>query len=720
MTCASCVARVEAALLDVPGVQQASVNLATEEALVAHGPSVSFQDLAEAMDAAGYVLELQDALQSPPERALAWRPVLWSLLLAAPVIALHFARPGVWNDAIQWLLCTVLLLTTGRLFFEIGFKALARFKPEMNSLIALGLSAAYGYSSVVMALGRSHGHGVLLMDVAMLVLFIRFGRALEERARYAAFDSLSVLLATEPKHARKVAAEGLVDCEVGELQVGDVIEVARGEVSPLDGRVVTGQSEFNEALITGEPLPVSKAMGSEVLAGSLNEQASVRVEVTRAGDDSTLRQLVRRVSQAQAAKAPIQRFADQIAAVFVPIVIGIASLTLLLWLSLGAGVEVAVSRAVAVLVIACPCALGLATPTAVVVGSSLALRHGLLVKRAPVLEALARVRCVAFDKTGTLTLGRPQYQQSLGEASGLEAAVSLAQSSSHPLSRALQRWGAEQGFEAEDCEDLEEIPGVGLKGRLHGCELALLSDRGVRERGIEIPSELEQQAQDLRLQGAAVTWFVRAGALSAGLVFRDGLRAEAGAAIKQLNKWGVSCVIISGDSQNTVTAVAEELSTAGAPLRALGELRPEDKDRAIQELKAEFNGPVAFVGDGINDALALSTADVGLAMGSGTAVARMTGDMVLLRGGIELLVQAVDISRRTLQRIRWNLFFATIYNALALPLAAGLFSPWGLEWPPSLAAMAMALSSVTVVTSSLLLARVEPHSVSKIPKEESL
>ena len=758
MTCASCVARVESALNAVPGVTEASVNLVNNRARVTLSEPVPNARLVEAVEAAGYELRPISEESSSQDKsagqgaaeteASPWRPVIIAAVIGAALMALHqlhhqTGRPG---ELLQGLLTLILLAVPARAIVTTGSRALLRGSPEMNSLVTLGLGAATLESFWLLTLApESRGEARLLfMEAGMLATFILFGRALEEGARRRAFGALETLLDREPKRARRLVDGETEECAIEDLAIGDRLRLTRGERVPVDARIVEGHSAFDESLITGESAPGERGPGDEVMAGTVNLEHPLTVEVTRVGAESTLRRLVDLVARAQADKAPVQRFADQVAAVFVPIVLVIAALTFAFWWFTGAGAFVAVTRAVAVLVVACPCALGLATPTAVVVGSALALDRGLLVKSAPALETLARLDTVVFDKTGTLTLGKPSVTGVYGGAEGGSRspdsdeagdrldprAAALAGRSRHPLSLAIVahvagRSDTEGDVEADaeadsepspakapssdplDGWSVEERDGRGLvaTGPDGDGRLALGSRTLMESLELTISDAIAEAAERAAGAGASLVWFGVDERVEAVIALRDEPRPEAAAVVSALHELGVKARVLSGDIRPSVAAVAERLGLGSDEFEA--ELKPADKLARLDELKSGGRR-VAMVGDGINDAPALARADLGIAMGSGTDVAQEAGDIVLLSGDLRGLPTAIAIGRATLRRVRLNLVWATGYNLIGIPLAAGVFLPWGWSLSPSFAGLAMAFSSVSVVLSSLLLRRYRP------------
>lgn len=702
MTCASCVRHVEKALLTIPGSEQASVNLATASAKVSLPPDLDPQEVYKVVEDAGFQAgPLRAAGETVTQQGNPW---LAFTLAAIPVATMILSAVlGVAPEALLWIQClgaSFALAIPGRSILGGGVRNLFRLKPDMNSLVALGLIAAYLFSLThfISADGAS-GH-LMFKEASMLLLFILFGRALEHKARDSAFGALSNLLRDEPKRARRVNDGQIEEVLCSELKRGDRVLVERGSRAPVDGVIVDGSSAFDESLITGESLPVQRSKGDPVIAGAINSEGPITMMVTRAGEDTTLRQLVALVSQAQAEKAPIQRYVDRVASVFVPIVLGIALLTLAIWLGTGATWSYGLSRFVAVLVVACPCALGLATPTAIVVGSSVALRHGILVKSAGVLEGLSHLGTLAFDKTGTLTEGKPMVVAIFGDEDGSGDARALASQSQHPLSKAIAASGdvSELAFRL-----VKETPGQGIMGKTKDRVKCFLGALDLMEaQGLSLTEDLQEAIKSEDARGCTLVFFAQGDAIKLVFALRDQIRSEAPSLLAFLKSQGLQTCLLTGDREDAAKFVAKDL---GLENWKAG-LRPEQKLATLDELKKEAAPKlVAMFGDGINDAPALARADVGISLAEGTDVAREAGDIILLTPGLGAFRQALEISRATLRKIRQNLLWATVYNLAGIPLAAGLFAPWGWDLTPSFAGLAMAFSSVSVVTNSLFLNR---------------
>jgi Cu+-exporting ATPase len=748
MSCAACVSRVERVLLAVPGVRSAEVNLATERARIEADPgnATLAEAVLAALDRAGYPGTLRPdpaAAPSPGAPPAAASPAaaehqLWPVLLGAalslplvlPMLAMPFgldlSLPALW----QWALATPVQFWLGARFYVGAFKSLRGGSGNMDVLVALGTSAAYGLSLYLMwehartGVGWEHRHHdgmaphLYFEAAAVVITLVLLGKTLEARAKRKTGEAIRALEALRPERARRRTAgpDGRMhedEVPIAALRVGDTVLVRPGERIAVDGTVLEGTSECDESLITGESLPVPKAPGQHVVGGALNGTGALAVRVGVLGAETTLSRIVRLVETAQSRKAPIQRAVDRVSAVFVPVVVGLALLTLLGWGLARGDWEVAIVNAVSVLVIACPCALGLATPTAIMVGTGVAARHGILIRDAEALETAHAIGTVAFDKTGTLTEGRPALLALVAAAgeddtSALAQAAALQAASEHPLAHAVRQAAAARSLAAPQAEAVQAVPGRGVRGNVAGTALMLGSGGWMQELGVAV-APLQAQADDWQRQGRTVSWLAAQQAdgsmrLVAMLVFGDALKANAAAAIQALRRAGVKTLMLSGDHRASAEAVARQLGIDD--VRA--EVRPEHKAEIVEALRGEAAGPghpgrrVAMVGDGLNDAPALAAADVGIAMAGGTDVAMHSAGITLMRGDPMAVPAAIDISRRTWAKIRQNLFWAFAYNVLGIPLAAfGLLNPM-------VAGAAMALSSVSVVGNALSLRRWRP------------
>lgn len=719
MSCASCVARVEKALLKVPGVSAAAVNLATERAEVQLDAATDHAAVIQAVVAAGY--HATEVVASPlpsqpvaePERDLPdWWPVALaaalSLPLMLPMLGMLFGYHWMLNGWVQWLLATPVQFWLGARFYRGGWSALKAGAGNMDLLVATGTSAAYGLSVFVLLQHREQGHdihGLYFEASAVVITLVLLGKWLETRAKRHTADALRALAALRPEVARVRRDKNIVTLPVAQVQRGDVVVVFPGERMPVDGVVCEGSSDVDESLITGESLPVAKNIGARVTAGAVNGNGLLVVETREIGAETVLSRIIRLVEDAQAAKAPIQFLVDRVSAVFVPVVFVIAIITFLAWGWLTQNWEQALLNAVAVLVIACPCALGLATPAAMMVGTGVAARYGILIKDAAALEMARTVNCVAFDKTGTLTEGKPQLlslqAHDADENTLLALAAAVQQGSDHPLAQAVIKRATENSTVIATATEQRALPGRGVQARIAGKLYFLGNQQLMRERGVDAQAHdhvWAQQAEKHLQHGNTVSWLVDENKKIIGmLVFGDRIKSVAATAISRLHERQVRTVLISGDNPGAVAHVAQQLGMD----RFYAEVLPADKASLINDLKTQGD-VVAMVGDGINDAPALAAADIGMAMSTGTDVAMHAAAITLMRGDPQLVAAALDISRRTYGKIQQNLFWAFIYNVIGIPVAAfGLLNP-------VVAGAAMAMSSVSVISNALLLKRWRP------------
>jgi len=711
MTCASCAGRVERALLKQPGVISVSVNLASEKASLQVLAGSDSAALIAAVEAAGYHASLpeQETKVAPSnftrEHWLLLAAVLLTLPLALPMFAdwlgWHWMLPA-W---LQFTLATPVQFVIGARFYRAAWNALRAGTGNMDLLVAIGTSAAYGLS---LYLWWTAGDGQIahlyFESSATVITLVLLGKFLESRAKRQTGAAIQALQALRPEQAVRIVDGRDEQISIARLQVGDLLRVRPGERFPADGEVVEGQSQADESLITGESLPLDKAPGDRVTGGAINGAGQLLVKTTALGAESVLARIIRLVEDAQAAKAPIQKLVDRISAVFVPVVLLIAALTFAGWLLNGSGMEQALINAVSVLVIACPCALGLATPAAIMAGTGVAAKHGILIKDAQALEIAHKVTDVAFDKTGTLTSGKPQLLHwktvpGTSEEDLLGLAGALQQGSEHPLAKAVLRSCSERNLRLPAVNASHSLPGRGTRGQVGELELALGNQRLLEEQQLRA-GELQQQAAAWQNEGRTLSWLLQLApqAKVLGLLaFGDELKAGAAAAVASLQQRGVTCHLISGDNPGSAGVVARQLGIQQVHANVL----PEDKAAHVAALKRAGH-VVAMVGDGINDAPALAAADVGIAMGGGTDVAMAAAGISLMRGDPQLVPAALEISRRTYAKIRQNLFWAFVYNLVGIPLAAaGLLNP-------VLAGAAMALSSVSVVSNALLLGYWKP------------
>ncbi|WP_018606618.1 heavy metal translocating P-type ATPase [Uliginosibacterium gangwonense] len=706
MTCASCVARVEKALGRVPGVTEVEVNLATEMARIQTRLDADVAPLIQALEGAGFEGNLREAHSQKAEenRKAQALPLILSALLSLPLVlpmagelfGVHWMLAG-W---LQCLLASPVQFVFGARFYRAGWKSLRAGSGNMDLLVALGTSAAYGLSLYL--LFAKPGAHLYFEASAVVITLVLLGKWLEGRAKRQTTAAIRALQALRPETARIRTAAGEEEVAIGRVALGDIVVVRPGERIPVDGMLIEGESQVDEALITGESLPVAKTQGAVLIGGSVNGEGLIALRTTAVGAQTALARIIELVESAQAKKAPIQHQVDRVAAVFVPIVMGIAALTLLGWGIWQGDWQQALLNAVAVLVIACPCALGLATPTAMMVGSGVAARHGILIRDAEALEIAHRVRVVAFDKTGTLTQGKPilmahENVSPAGASHTLALAAALQAGSEHPLAHALRN--AAQGA-TPAASDVKAVAGRGIQGVIDGHTYALGSLKWMSELGLHAET-LATQAAPHQEQGHTVSWLVELSTppqLLALFAFGDAPRVESAQAIAHLKSAGIRSVLLTGDHAISAAAIAKTLGVE--EVRA--EVLPADKARIIEALRQQY-GAVAMIGDGINDAPALAAADVGFAMGSGTDVAMHAAGITLMRADPRLVMDAIDISRQTTRKIHQNLFWAFIYNLIGIPLAAaGMLNP-------VIAGAAMAFSSVSVVSNALLLKRWRGH-----------
>ncbi|PWC84895.1 metal ABC transporter ATPase [Azospirillum sp. TSH100] len=712
MTCASCSGRVEKALNRLPGVETATVNLATERAhVVAFAGSLDTADLVAAVEKVGYgAAPVAQGGEQREEEARADRSrrglhhVLIAAALSLPLLAGMigdlFGADWMLPGWVQLILASVVQVWLGARFYRAGWNALRAGAGNMDLLVALGTSAAWGLSLYLMLTAHpGHQPHLYFEASSVLITFVLFGKWLEARAKGQTAAAIRALMDLRPATAR-LRRDGVeTEVPVERVRVGDLVVIRPGERVPVDGRVIEGGGGVDESMLTGESLPVDKEPGARVTGGSINGDGLLVVETTAVGTETMLAQIVRMVEGAQASKAPIQRLVDRVSAVFVPAVLAVAALTLAGWWVVGGDLEAAIVTAVSVLVIACPCALGLATPTAIMVGTGVAARHGILIKDAEALERAHALTAVAFDKTGTLTEGKPRVTD-LIPADGtdgetlLRLAAALQAGSEHPLALALRDRAAGAGMAADPVSDFRALAGRGVAGTVAGRRLQLGNARAVAEAGLR-PGVLAEQADALAASGRTLSWLIEVGEgpRPLGLVaFGDIVKDSAITAVASLKAQGVEPVMVTGDGWGAARSVAAALGIG----RVFAEVLPGDKAAVVATLKGEGK-VVGMVGDGINDAPALAAADVGIAMATGTDVAMHSAGVTLMRGDPRLVAGAIDVSRRTYAKIRQGLFWAFAYNVIGIPLAAsGNLSP-------VLAGAAMALSSVSVVVNALTL-----------------
>jgi Cu+-exporting ATPase len=720
MTCAGCVGSVEHALRTVPGVLSAHVNLATEEAALSLDPSApaTVEQLRQAVSDAGYeaLAPVTDDLPAEGgevfeararEDAALKRTLVFAGAAAAAIMALDLLGMNQATRWIQFALALPVQFVAGARFYKGAWAALRHRRADMNTLIALGTTAAFAVSTfVTLAPALARAWGVPLHayfdTAAAIVTLVLLGKWLEARARRRTGGALAGLLAFRPERARVERAGGVLDVAASEVQAGEIFVLRPGDRVPVDGVVIEGASSVDESWLTGESLPLEKGPGSGVLAGSVNHEGALRARALRVGGQTALARVVRFVREAQGSRAPIQALADRVAAVFVPVVLGVAAVTLVTWLALDS--SVALAHTVAVLVIACPCALGLATPTALAVGMGRAADAGILIRHGAALERAGAIDTVVFDKTGTLTRGRPDvaaFESAPGEdaRAALTLAASAEAPSEHPYARAIVRCARDRGVELLPATAFKAVPGRGARAEVNGDVVRVGSPQFVDAEGVDL-SPLAARIDALAREGRAVLIVARARTPIGLFALADAVKDQAADEVARLIRAGVTPVLLTGDAEGPARQVAHAV---GIEQVSFG-VAPEDKARMIERLRREGRR-VAMVGDGVNDAPALAAADLGMALGTGADVALDAADVTLLRGDLAGVHRALTLARRTVATIRQNLFWAFVYNVLGIPLAAGLFAPLGLSLDPMFAAGAMALSSVSVLTNSLRLAR---------------
>ena len=734
MTCASCVGRVERALKAIPGVTDAVVNLATERATV-HG-SAAAATLIAAIEDAGYEAKLIGAAASngaedqtaeraekkDAERRELARDFTIAAVLTAPVFLLEMGShliPGVhgliestigmqWSWYIQFALTTLVLFIPGIRFYDKGLPALWRLAPDMNSLVAVGTLAAYGYSLVATFAPRFLPSGTINVyyeAAAVIVALILLGRLLEARAKGRTSEAIRRLAGLQAKTARVRRDGKTVDLPIGSVVSGDIVEVRPGERLPVDGEVVEGASYVDESMITGEPVPVSKSPGSAVVGGTVNQKGAFVFRATAVGGNTVLSQIIRMVEEAQGSKLPIQALVDKVTMWFVPAVFAVAALTFAAWLTFGPSpaLTFALVNAVAVLIIACPCAMGLATPTSIMVGTGRGAELGVLFRKGEALQLLKDAKVVALDKTGTLTEGKPtltdlELAAGFNRSTVLGLVAAVEAKSEHPIANAIVEAAAGEGIALPVVSDFESVTGFGVKAMVEGKRVEIGADRYMSELGHDVATFSEVAAR-LGDEGKSPLYAAIDGKLAAIIAVADPIKAATPAAIKALHDLGLKVAMITGDNARTAKAIATRLRID----KVVAEVLPDGKVDAVRGLRAKY-GKVAFVGDGINDAPALAEADVGLAIGTGTDIAIEAADVVLMSGSLQGVPKAIALSKATIGNIRQNLFWAFAYNTALIPVATGLLYPaYGILLSPVFAAGAMALSSVFVLGNALRL-----------------
>lgn len=734
MSCASCVGRVEKALLEQPGVVEASVNLATESASVTYLSGViTQQELVAVPTAMGYPasfeqIDQQDQTERKQvEASHLRRMTLIAAILTLPVFLAEmgghlFPSLHVWignsigmqtSWVLQFILSSIVMAWPGQQFYRRGLPALFKGTPDMNSLVAIGSLAAWGYSTIATFLPSvlpEESRAVYFEAAAVIVTLILLGRFLEARAKGRTGEAIRSLIGLQAKSAR-VERDGVVtEIDIADIRTGDIVHIRPGEKIPADGRLVSGQSYIDESMITGEPVPVDKSIGDELVGGTINGTGALQMQASKVGADTMLAQIIRMVEQAQGARLPVQDLVNRITAWFVPAVLVIAVLTMLVWFFVGP--EPTLTRAliagVSVLIIACPCAMGLAVPTSIMVATGRAAEIGVLFRQGAALQTLQRTTVIALDKTGTLTLGQPeltdlQVMNDMAEDDVLAMVAAIEDSSEHPIAQAIVKAARARELVFPELADFESLTGMGVRATVSGQQVLIGTQRLMTDHDIALDSAPDE-VQRLGEQGKTPLFVAVDGKLAALLAVADPVKQTTPTAIKALHDLGLKVAMITGDNQATADSIARELGID----HVVAQVMPDGKVDAIRQLSSD-DATVAFVGDGINDAPALAAADVGIAIGTGTDVAIESADVVLMSGDLLGVVNAMELSQRTMKNIKQNLLWAFGYNVLLIPVAAGVLYPLnGMTLSPMLAALAMTLSSVFVLTNALRLRWVKP------------
>jgi Cu+-exporting ATPase len=739
MSCASCANSIEDAIRSLPGVSECNVNFGAELASVTYDPKkTDLKAIQDAVDAAGYSAQpIQDLLSEDDTELRArqaesrdlqrkvWTGGIISTILmigslpAMTGLQIPFIPMWLHNFWLQAVLTAPVQFWCGKSFYLNSWKALKRHAATMDTLIALGTSAAYFYSLFVTIFpGFLTAEGltpsVYYETSAVVITLILLGRLFENRAKGQTSEAIRQLMGLQARTARLVRNGQEMEVAIAEVQLGDIILVRPGEKIPVDGEVIEGASTIDEAMVTGESLPVKKQPGDQVIGATINKTGSFKFRATRVGKDTLLAQIVKLVQQAQGSKAPIQRLADRVTGWFVPAVIAIAIATFIIWYNVMGNVTLALITTVGVLIVACPCALGLATPTSIMVGTGKGAENGILIKGADSLELAHKVQAIVLDKTGTLTQGKPTVTDFVtvngtansNELKLLRLAASVEHNSEHPLAEAVVQYAQSQQVELTEVAEFEAIVGSGVQGYVSNQLVFIGTQRWLNELGIDTQA-LERQRDRLEYLGKTVIWIAVDGKLEAIAGISDALKPSSTNAVRALQKLGLEVVMLTGDNRRTAEVIAREVGIK----RVIAEVRPDQKAAQVQAIKSEGK-IVAMVGDGINDAPALAQADVGIAIGTGTDVAIAASDITLISGDLQAIVTAIQLSRATIRNIRQNLFFAFIYNVAGIPIAAGILFPFfGWLLSPIIAGAAMAFSSVSVVTNALRLRKFQPKTI---------
>lgn len=738
MSCAACAKNIEDAIRSVEGVNECNVNFGAEQATLAYDDrKTNIAEIQQAVDAAGYAAQpmQEDVLadeddaerqERQAEQRKLQRKVWTAGAIAAVLVVgslpamtgLSIPLLPMWlhDPIVQWVLTTPVLFWCGASFFINAWKALKRHTATMDTLVAIGTGAAYLYSLFPTFfpewfIAQGLNPDVYFEAATVIIALLLLGRLLENRAKGQTSEAIRKLIGLQARTARVIRQGREVDLPIAAVVVGDVILVRPGEKIPVDGEILTGRSAIDEAMVTGESLPVTKQVGDPVIGATLNKTGSFTFRATRVGKDTFLAQIVKLVQQAQGSKAPIQRLADQVTGWFVPAVIAIAIATFILWYNVMGNVTMALITTVGVLIIACPCALGLATPTSIMVGTGKGAENGILIKGADSLELAHKLQTIVLDKTGTITQGKPSITEFVTvrgtanqhELNLLHLAASIERNSEHPLAEAIVQYAQAQGADLSDVQEFEAIAGSGVQGYVSDQFVQIGTHRWMTELGIETRA-LQPHWDRLETLGKTVIWIAVNGEAEAIMGIADAVKPSSVGTIRALQKLGLEVVMLTGDNRRTAEVIAREVNIN----RVFAEVRPDQKATTIETLQREGK-IVAMVGDGINDAPALAQADVGMAIGTGTDVAIAASDITLISGDLQSIVTAIQLSRATIRNIRQNLFFAFIYNIAGIPIAAGILYPvFGWLLSPIIAGAAMAFSSVSVVTNALRLRNFQP------------
>lgn len=738
MTCAACSKAIERTLGKLEGIESATVNLATEKAAVKYDPTkIRLSEIKQAINKAGYqALEIEnkntvdeDKLRKEKEIKTLWTKFIVSAIFTVPLLYIAMGHMvswwrvpiPAWMEPMQYplvfaiaqLLLTIPVVIAGYKFYTVGYKAIIRRSPNMDSLIAIGTTAAVLYS-LYSTYRIATGHFMYVEDLyfetaGVIITLILLGKSLEAVSKGRTSEAIKKLMGLAPKTAIVIQDDKEIEIPIEEVEVGDIILVKPGEKIPVDGEVVEGLTSIDESMLTGESMPVEKKAGDKVFGASINKNGSIKFKATRIGSDTALAQIIKLVEDAQGSKAPIAQMADIVSGYFVPIVFIIAVISAAIWLLAGQDAVFALKIFIAILVIACPCALGLATPTAIMVGTGKGAEYGVLIKGGEALETTHKINTIVFDKTGTITEGRPEVTDIIttaviGEQELLQLAASAEKGSEHPLGEAIVRGAEKQNLEIKKLESFNAIPGHGIEVGIEGKQMVLGNRKLMLDRGIAL-EQLENESDKLASEGKTPMYVAIDNKLAGIIAVADVVKESSAKAIQKLHKMGIEVAMITGDNRRTAEAIAKQVGID----RVLAEVLPQDKANEVKKLQAEGK-KVAMVGDGINDAPALAQADIGIAIGSGTDVAMESADIVLMRSDLMDVPTAIQLSKSTIRNIKQNLFWAFAYNIAGIPIAAGvLYALGGPLLNPVFAAAAMSMSSVSVLTNALRLRGFKPY-----------